>query len=286
MIFILFALILSQPSLAYLSKTSVVNSPYGDSLEQEQEDKKWSFGFSQGVSRGAYYEAREVFSFGGGVSYQLSQEMSFSVSGSWLYPTGFVADDSLYGFTDIALGGNFHFSKKLLGFRWGSALGFSFPTSQKSQSSGKQGAFHIKLSHFKQSTAFPLSFGFFHTLYVNLYKYKTNPSGISNTLAASSHNVQLTLQKDDFRLTGIGKIYVYTYLADQNPQPHIIDDQLKFKVNQGASLTASYLIWKKHGVTAFFGASINVPVVSFVLTGFPLFRERSWFYNGGLSWSL
>ncbi len=268
---------------------TLVSFSEASNLPDDQKDQKrnWSVGLSHSLSFGAYYEARAKNSNGLSFSYNY-KDFKFSAKGSYVFdPFGFVSDPSYLGLTDISLGASkpLKSMENFLGFKWNASAGLVLPTAKKSLKKGKYFALFGRLSHYHKFKD-KFSFGFNHVLYSDSYKYRTDVSGNSNRLAASSHEVQLTGTFNKLTLSGTGTFYIYTYFADLDPDPNVSDTKLKFKGYQGANFNLSYMVWAKHHLRGFMGWSINVPIISPILTGFPIFKKRYWVYNLGLSWAI
>ena len=266
---------------------SSISFSEASSLPTKKDNKKnWSVGLSHSLSRGAYYSAKTTSSHSLSLSYKY-KNINFSLNNSYVYPFGYVSDPSYFGFTDTSLGA----SKSLkslegfLGFKWNAFVGLVLPTAYKSRTREKYLALFGDLSYQSQfRDIFSLSLS--HILHSNFYKYQSDKSGNANLLASSSHKVQLSMRIKKITLSGAATFYIYTYFADLNSDPNISDTKLKFKAYQGGKFNLSYLIWKERNLRLNTGWSINIPVVSSVLTGFPVFNKRHWLYSFGLNWTI
>ncbi len=255
-------------------------------LERKDKKQNWSIGVSHGLSRGAYYNAKTTSSQSLSLSYKY-KDLNFSLRSSYVYPFGYVSDNSYFGLMDTSLGVSkpLKFMDGFLGFKWNAFLGLVLPTAEKTFKKGKYFTLFGNLSYSKTFNN-KISFGLSHILHSNFHKYLSDISGSANRLASSSHQVQVNMKLKKVILSGVGTLYFYAYLADLNSDPNISNTKLKFKAYQGGSLNLSYSLWKKHDLKVNTGWSINIPVVSHVLTGFPVFDQKYWLYNFGLSWTI
>ena len=252
--------------------------------------KKWSTSLNHSFSRGAEFASKGSWSNGMNVSYKW-KSYSFSANGSYIQPYGKVSDDTYYGLTDISISGSMavKFLKPFLGLDTQGTLGVSLPTSENSLKAGKYASVYTSINYGKKVfRIFQLSLS--HVIYSGLYRYRSNRAGSSsNNLASSSHTATLSLTKKQLTLSVSGRLYAYLYLADMNPDIDIEDIQTRFNGSQGASMQLAYKHVLKSpkpiSVQGFLRASLNVPVVSPVLTGFG-FTYRNWQYSAGLSWGI
>ena len=273
-LFFIWPLISFSESTSHLQREDIKNSK-----------KPWSFSMSHQLSRGAYYNASILSSHGASFFYK-HKDWNWSLSTSYLYPLKYVSDFAHFGWMDTSLGASRSLTslKGFLNSQWRLALGAALPTAKRSRKKGNYFSLYGVLSStFISKKKRSLSLN--HTLYSDFHRYQTDLSGAANRLMASSHSVQVVFNLKKLTLSGQGVFYIYTYLADSNPDPEVVDTKLRVKGYQGAHLNFSYLLWPKYKLRINGIWSINVPVVSPVLTGFPAFNKNYWLYRSGLSWS-
>ena len=255
------------------------------STKQKTEDgKKWGISLTSDYSRGAHYLSKSLVSHGLKFSYRFSK-LSLSASGAYLYPIRPVTDSTPYGRTNL----NVSVSRGLKIFPdWGvrGGAGVVLPFSEKSRNAGHRGSARGLISYGKKIKFAHLRI--FHDLYYGSYRFYSDKSGYRpNRLLSSTHNVSLLFNYKQLSLSGTGRLYLYLYRVDKNPDPRIETWEFKGRGVQGASFRLAYNSPGK-GKNGFFSGwgvysltQLNIPVVSPVLTGaFPLKRAKNW------SWSL
>jgi len=243
--------------------------------------KKWSLDVSHSVSQGAYWTARATHAHSVSLSY-LYKDIRFSVSSSYVYPLGYVSDLSPFGLMDSSLSVSTPM-KRFWNFKSHGSIGVSLPTSKKSLKKDKYFSLFGTFSY-RKSLKKNLSFGISHTVYSSFYEYQTDISGNANRVASSSHKAYVAWNLKKWTISGQGIFYLYTYFADMNSKPDQSDIQLRWKASQGGHANVSYLVWPKQKMRLNAMWSLNIPVVSSVLTGFPIFDANYQLYQLGLSW--
>ena len=258
------------------------------SFESFSQDKKpWSVSLGHHFSRGLASESPTTLSHSFGFSYILA-EKSINLSTSYSHQpfTSFVSGPRRYELTDtsLSLTTDFlffsSFIKHFLNMESGNSVGLTLPTSVAARRAGKYASLFVTFNYSKAFSYFKLSFK--HVFYSGLYRYRTNLSGVANRLASTSHTASLGWLFDKISITGSLRLYLYSYLADQNTDPEIVETKVKFKGGQGGSLTFSYNL--PYSIVAYGQSSLNIPVVSTVLTGFPLFNHRNMSHSLGVNW--
>ena len=250
-----------------------------------QSKKPWSVSLGHNYSRSLSYSSPTTLSQSFGFSYTFKKK-SISLSTSYFKPlVSFVSDPS-HGLTDTSLVLNMDFPffssfmKNFFNMESGNSIGVTLPTSLTARRAGKYASLFVIFNYSKALSYFKLNFE--HIFYSGLYRYRTNLSGIANRLASTSHSASLTWLFNKISFSGKFRFYLYSYLADLNPDPEITETKIKFKGGQGGSVTLSYNL--PYSIVAYGQSSLNIPVVSTILTGFPLFDHKNISYSLGMNW--
>lgn len=257
-------------------------------LEADSPKRAWSVSGGHSYSRGLYYESSGTLSHFLNLSYNLKGK-TINISTSYIQPFNqFVSDSSPYGVTDTSISSNIplpfftSFMEKFFNLKAGNSIGIVLPSSLKARRVGRYGSAFVSFYYFKKYSIFEMSFN--HVLYSSFYKYRSNVSGYNpNRLASASHSVSLKWKYKKLSVKASGRFYLYAYLADHDPDPKVKDTKIKFKGSQGGSLSASLAL--PYSLSVYAQSSLNVPTISPILTGFPLFNYRNISYLAGLSWN-
>ena len=248
-------------------------------------EKSWSLSIDHSYSRRLSYNSSDSLSHSLSASYLFKGKL-FRLSSSYSQPlSDFVSDTSFYGWADTSLSiqNPLPFAKTFLGMKSGHSLGLSFPTSLSSRRAKKYASLYGVFYYLKSYSS--LRFTFDHLFYSEFYKYQSNISGsIPNQLVSTAHTVALSWSYKKITTRASARFYLYSYLADLDPNPEVKDTTLRFKGGQGGSLSLTYKL--PYSISIYGQSSLNVPIVSRLLTGFPLFDYKNISYFFGLNWHL
>ena len=265
---------LKQKKLKKKSFKSIFNDP----------EKKWNVSWTSAYSRGASWLSKGRWSNSWGFSYKFSQ-ISVSMKGAYLYPLSKVTETSFFGLTDISITGGRSF-KDFKGWNVIGNVGVSLPTSGRArkQRQNKYASLHGSVSYKRKWKA--LQFSVNHILYGGLYGARSDQSGFrSNPLLSTSHSLSLVFPYKKMVFSGLGRFYVYFYLADMNKDPSVEQTEFKLDGKQGVSFQTTYNATRRWSVYG--RADLNIPIVSPVLTGqFPLTHDRNWQWSLGTTLKL